>query len=349
MKSVIYQGVGKIAVENIPTPTLRNDDEVIVRVTAASICGTDVRLYWGTMNSLVPIQPGDPIGHEFVGVIEEVGSAVKQLRVGQRIVSPFSSHCGTCWHCEHDLLQRCESIRFFGCGAAWGGLGGGQSEFVRVPHADRTLLVLDERVSDAHATVLPDSLTGVWAGMQFLHGGESVAVLGCGPVGLAAVMCARVRGAGQVFAIDRHPDRLARAARAGAVPIDCSQEDPVEIIRAATGGRGADVGVEAAGKVGSFAATFPLVRPYGSLVILGFVDPSESFSIGAIALTHVTIRPAIIPAIRRFQHEVMSLIADQRLDPSLLLSHSLPLDKAPDAYEMLSTRSDGAVKVVLTP
>lgn len=349
MRAVIYHGVGKVAVESVPTPILQDDDDVLVRVTAASICGTDLRFYWGTMTSFIPIQPGDPIGHEFVGVIEEVGRNVKRLRIGQRVVSPFSTHCGTCFYCERDLLTRCENIRVFGCGKAWGDLGGCQADYVRVPNAERTLLALDERVSDAAATVLPDSLTGVYAGMQFLQGGESVAIVGCGPVGIAAVMCARLRGAGTILAIDHHADRLARAERAGAIPVDFDRQDPLEAVRAHTGGRGADVGVEAVGKIGSFAATFPLVRPYGSLVVLGYVDPSESFSIGTIALSHITIRPAIIPAIRRYQHEVMGLIAEGRLDPSLLLSHSMALDEAPKAYAMLAARQDGAVKIVLTP
>lgn len=349
MKAAIFQGVGKVSIESVPDPKVGSEDDAIVRVTAASICGTDVRLYGGTMNALAPLQAGDPIGHEFVGVVEEVGSNVRNVLVGQRVVSPFSTHCGSCWHCEHDLFQRCEKVRIFGCGNAWGSLGGGQAEFVRVPSADRTLLALDERVTDEEATVLPDCLTGVWAGMRFLRGGESVAVVGCGAVGIAAIMCARLRGAGMIIAMDRHADRLARAERAGAIPVNCAIDDPLEAVRARTNGRGVDVGVEAAGKIGGFAATFPLVRAYGSLVILGYVDPAEAYSIGAIALSHVTIRPAIIPAIRRVQHEVMNLIADRRLDPSLLLSHTLPLGQVPRAYEMLSRREDGVVKVVLKP
>ncbi|MGH8596272.1 MAG: alcohol dehydrogenase catalytic domain-containing protein, partial [Gammaproteobacteria bacterium] len=121
MKAVIYERVGKINVEDLPLPQLQEETDVLVRVTAASICGTDVRLYWGTMNAMIPVETGDPLGHEFVGVIEEVGKGVKALKVGQRVVSPFSVHCGACFYCEHDLLTRCEKLRAFGLGKSWGG------------------------------------------------------------------------------------------------------------------------------------------------------------------------------------------------------------------------------------
>lgn len=349
MKAVLYGGVGKVSVENVAEPVLQDGDDVIVRITAASICGTDVRLYWGTMNAMIPLQAGDPLGHEFVGVIEEVGRDVRQLRKGQRVVSPFSTHCGTCYFCEHDLVTACENIRGFGLSKAWGGLGGGQAQYVRVPAAERTLLALDDRVSDEQATVLPDVLSGVFAGMDFLTGRETVAVVGCGPTGLAAVMCARLRGALKVLAIDHHPDRLARAARCGAIPINFDQQDPLEAVKEHTAGRGVDVAADAVGKPGTVQKSLALVRRYGTLVLLGFLDPAEQCSIGSIGLSHVTIRPALVPPVRKYQHRVMRLIAEQRLDPSVILSHTLPLAEAPRAYAMMSDRLEGAVKVVLKP
>src|SRR5688572_15480028 len=117
MKAVVYRGPKSVAVESVPEPKLESDGDVLVRITAASICGTDVRLYWGTMTSMIPIAAGDPLGHEFVGVVEEVGKGVRRLRRGQRVVSPFSEHCGTCFYCERDLLTRCENFRAFGLGA----------------------------------------------------------------------------------------------------------------------------------------------------------------------------------------------------------------------------------------
>jgi threonine dehydrogenase-like Zn-dependent dehydrogenase len=349
MRAVIYGGVGRIAVETVADPAIQDEDDVIVRVTAASICGTDVRFYWGTMNTMIPVVPGDPLGHEFVGVIEEVGRAVHHLRKGQRVVSPFAVHCGTCFYCENDLLTACENLQAFGLSKAWGALGGGQAEYVRVPAADRTLLPLDDRVSDEQATVLPDVMSGVFAGMEFLSGREIVAVVGCGPTGLAAVMCARLRGALKVLAIDHRPDRLARAASCGAIPINFDEQDPLEAVREHTGGRGVDVAADAVGKPGTIQKTCTLVRRYGSVVLLGYIDPTEHCAIGELGLAHIAIRPALVPPTRKYQHRVMRLIAERRLDPSVILTHTLPLDEAPRAYQMMADRIDGAVKIVLRP
>ena len=176
-----------------------------------------------------------------------------------------------------------------------------------------------------------------------------VAVTGCGPSGLAAVMCARLLGAGKVFAIDHHDDRLAIAASLGAIPINFDRENALEVIRDQTGGRGADVVADAVGKVGAVTFAYPLVRHYGTMVLLGYIDPTEMYSLGVISLSHVAIKPALVPAIRKYQPRVMQLIGDGRLDPTPLLSHVLPLDQAPRAYQLMSDRLDGAIKVVLKP
>lgn len=349
MRATIYGGIGKISVERVPDPVLQEDDDVIVRVTAASICGTDVRFYWGTINAFIPLEPGDPLGHEFVGVVEEVGRGVRHLQKGQRVVSPFTVHCGHCYFCEHDLTTACENIRAFGLSKPWGALGGGQAEYVRVPAAERTLLVLDDRVTDEQATVLPDVMSGVYAGMEFVTGRDTVAVVGCGPTGLAAVMSAQLRGALKVLAIDHHPDRLARAASCGAIPINFDEQDPLDAVKSHTGGRGVDIAADAVGKPGTVQSTLGLVRRYGSLVLLGYIDATEQCSIGKIGLDHVTIRPALVPPIRKFQHRVMRLIAEKRLDPAIMLSHVMPLAEASRAYAMMANRVDGAVKIVLKP
>ena len=349
MKAVIYGGKGSIKVENVEAPKLRSDTDALVRIKAASICGTDVRLYWGTMNEMFGYEAGEAMGHEFVGVVEEVGKAVRHFKPGQRVVSPFSTHCGHCYYCERDHITHCENLTAFGLGKRWGALGGAQAEFVCVPGADRTLLALDERVSDEHATVLPDVLTGVFASFEGLRGGESVAVTGCGPTGLAAVMCARLLGAGPIFAIDHHDNRLAIAEKLGATPINFDRQDPVDAVRSQTGGRGADVVADTVGKLGSINKAYALARPRGTLLMIGYVDPKEQIDIGVASLAHVLIKPCLVPPIRRYQPRVMKLIADGRLDPSPLLSHTMPLDQAPRAYQMMADRLDGAIKIVLKP
>jgi threonine dehydrogenase-like Zn-dependent dehydrogenase len=349
MRAVIYNGKNSVKVESVDAPRLESETDVIVRVKAASICGTDVRLFWGTMVDMFDYRAGDRMGHEFMGVVEEAGREVRNVKPGQRVVSPFSTHCGHCYYCERDHITHCENFAAFGLGKAWGDLGGGQAEFVRVPRADRTLLVLDDRVSDEHATVLPDVLTGVFASFEGMRGGESVAVTGCGPTGLAAVMCARLLGAGPIFAIDHHEDRLAVAAKLGAIPINFDRQDPVDTLKSQTQGRGADIVADAVGKIGSINKAYALVRPRGTLMMLGYIDPKEEMNIGGPSLAHVLIKPCLVPPIRRYQPRVMKLIADGRLDPTPLLTHTMPLEEAPTAYRMMAERLDGAIKIVLKP
>jgi threonine dehydrogenase-like Zn-dependent dehydrogenase len=162
-------------------------------------------------------------------------------------------------------------------------------------------------------------------------------------------MCARLLGAGKIFAIDHHADRLAIAAKMGAIPINFDHENAVEVVRGQTGGRGVDVAADSVGKIGSVNAAYPLVRGYGTLIMLGYIDPGEMIDIGAASLNHVLLKPSLVPQIRRYQPRVMNLIAEGRLDPTPLLSHTLPLTEAPRAYKMMADRLDGAIKVVLKP
>ena len=172
---------------------------------------------------------------------------------------------------------------------------------------------------------------------------------GCGPTGLAAVMCARLFGAGQIFAIDHHEERLAIAAKMGAIPINFDREDALDVVRTHTKGRGADLVADTVGKVGAINMAVPLARPYGTVVMLGYINPSEMIDIGTASLNHVLLKPALVPSIRRFQPRVMQLIAEGLLDPTPLLSHTMPLERAPLAYKMMAERLDGAIKIVLKP
>lgn len=172
---------------------------------------------------------------------------------------------------------------------------------------------------------------------------------GCGPTGLAAVMCARLLGAGPILAIDHHDERLAVAEKLGAIPINFDRQDVLDEVRTRTAGRGADIVADSVGKKGSMNLAYPLVRSYGTLIVLGYVDPTETLNIGSAVLNHVLIKPALVPPVRRRQPRVMQLIADGRLDPTPLLSHTLPLDQAPLACKMKAERLDGAIKIVLKP
>lgn len=345
MKAVIYQGPGRIAVEDRPEPRIEQAGDAIVRVSTAGICGSDVVAYRGfnpvarTVNTIT--------GHEIVGVVSAVGDSVRLVAVGTRVVSPFSIWCGGCFYCKQGLLSACEKRQVFG-----NQLPGGHAEYVRVPNADATLETLPDGLSDEKAIFLTHPLTGVYAGLQMakLNAGDSIAILGCGATGLCAVAVARSMGAGQIFATDHHEDRLKRAEAAGAVPLRGSSEDVRSAVLNATGGRGADIAVEATGTATAVSQAVNLVRPWGTLLSLGYgIEGEASFPIGRLAIRRMRLLPTYAPAVKNYMSPVLKMLINGIIDPAPFVSHTLPLSDAPRAYEMMARRSDGAIKVLLKP
>ena len=246
MRAVVFHAIGDIRLDNVPDPKIDQPTDVIVKLTASAICGTDLHMVRGTMPGMIP---GTILGHEGVGVITEVGSAVHNFRVGDRVVVPSTICCGTCSYCQTGYQSQCDRANphgaragtaFFGGPATTGPIQGLQAEYARVPLADSTLVKLPDEVSDDQAILLSDIFpTGYFgADRAEIKPGDTVAVFGCGPVGLFAQVSARLMGAGTVFAIDHLPDRLARAAELGAEPIHFEQADPVETLRSRTNGVG---------------------------------------------------------------------------------------------------------------
>ena len=343
MKGVVFQGPGRVSVEELPEPRIEEPTDAIVRVTTSTICGTDIRI----LDGRIPMPPGTPIGHEFVGVVEEAGAAV-DLVPGRRVVSPFSTFCGQCFYCRTGVLTACEKRQFFGTP----GMSGAQAGYVRVPRADATLEPLPDQVTDTQAAFLSDVLPGTFAGMEMggLKAGDVVAVVGCGPTGLCAQLCAHHMGAAAVFGIDHHADRLEAARRLGSIPVDFEREDAWSKVRERTEGRGADLAAEATGTAEGIRTALALARPWGTVVNLGvFFDQGMEFPIGQVVLGHVTLKPAGIPPVKRYIARLVKLIARGQLDPSPIASHVLPLAEAPRGYELMAKRQDGALKVLLVP
>lgn len=249
MQGVRFLEVGRVAVESVPEPTLLEPTDALVRVEVAGLCGSDLHVFRGHEQGL---DPGTVMGHELLGEIVATGSSVTRFRVGDRVVSPFSTACGNCFFCRRDLPSRCERGQLFGWVESGRGLEGCQAEFVRVPLADTTLVAVPAGVPGEEALLAGDVLATGWYGAAAggVGAGSTVAVVGCGAVGVLAVAAAGELGAARVFAIDPAEDRHSLAARFGGEPT--ALEGAVERVRDLTDGRGVDVVVEA---VGSVAAT----------------------------------------------------------------------------------------------
>lgn len=255
MKAVVFHGVGDIRLDDVPEPKLKEPTDAIVRITASAICGTDLHMVRGTV---LGMQRGTILGHEGVGVIEQLGPQVRNLRVGDRVVIPSTIACGSCVYCRDGYFSQCDKANpfgpragtpFFGGPEDAGGFDGMQAEKVRVPFAHVGLVKLPDQISDEQAILLSDIFpTGYMAAeMAEIKPGNVVAVFGCGPVGLFAVVSAKLLGAGRVIAVDRVADRLEKARDLGAEAVDFEKEDPVKAIMTLTGGIGADRVIDAVG------------------------------------------------------------------------------------------------------
>ena len=256
MKALTWQGLNRVEVTEVPDPVVEQPTDAVVLVTSTAICGSDLHLY----GVLAPyLTPGDILGHEFMGVVEEVGSAVSNLSVGDRVVVPFNISCGHCWMCERGLFAQCETTQnrdqgkgasLFGYTSLYGAVPGGQAERVRVPHADFGPVKLPQEGEDERFLYLSDILPTAWQGVDYadVPEGGSLAVLGLGPVGQLAVRAAQHRGITDVIGVDLVPERLATARAAGARTVDLSEVDNVpEALRELTNGRGPDSVLEAVG------------------------------------------------------------------------------------------------------
>lgn len=255
MKAVVYHGVGDIRVENVADPKIKDANDVIVRITASAICGTDLHMIRGTLPGM---KPGRVLGHEGVGIVEEIGSNVRNLRRGARVVIPSTVGCGSCNYCRAGYYAQCVIANpmgptagtvFFGGPEMNGGLDGMQAEFVRVPFGNVGLVKLPEQVTDDQAILLSDIFPTAYMAAELaeIKPGDTVAIFGCGPVGQFAITSARLMDAGRIFAIDCIPSRLEMARAQGAEVINFNQENPVDVLRQLTNGSGPDRIIDAVG------------------------------------------------------------------------------------------------------
>lgn len=255
MKAVVFHDIGDIRLEDVPEPKIEQDSDAIVRITTSAICGTDLHFVRGTFSGM---QQGTILGHEAVGVVEQIGSNVRNISVGDRVVIPSTIACGYCSYCRAGYYSQCDNANpngstagtaFYGGPKDTGPFNGLQAEKARVPYAHINLIKLPDEVTDDQAILLSDIFPTAYFGadMANIKHGHSVAVFGCGPVGQFAIASAKLMGAGRVFAIDNLPDRLEIARRQGAEVINFDEEDPVKTLQALTGGIGVDSVIDAVG------------------------------------------------------------------------------------------------------
>ena len=344
MRAVTFQAPGEVRIEEKADPEIVAADDVVIRVEASGICGSDLHIYHGR----VPVEPGFTIGHEFVGTVLAAGDGVWRVGVGDRVLGCFHTACATCASCLRGDYHRCRNGQTFGHGAHLGDLQGAQAEQLLVPRANLTLRRVPEGMSAEVALFAGDVMgTGYHA---VAHGGmragDTVAVLGLGPVGLCAVQAALAGGAVEVFAVDSVQERLDMAASFGATALHLTEQEPKKAVRAATGGLGVDLVVDAVGDPGPLALAISLARDAGTVSGIGAYAGKGEVPLGLAWLKGLDLRLGLANVIAHVDR-VLALLEAGKLDPAPLVTHHMPLDEAAEAYAVYDRRE--ALKIVLTP
>ena len=379
MKAVTFQGAKDIQVKEVEDPSLKKKDDIIVRITSTAICGSDLHIYQGAL----PAEKGYVIGHEPMGIVEEVGSEVTKVKKGDRVVLPFNISCGTCYYCQHDLESQCDNSNpnkeidtggYFGFTERYGNHPGGQAELLRVPFGNFMPFVIPPscELEDEALLFMSDVLpTAYWSVENSGVGpGDTVVVLGSGPIGLMTQKFAWMKGAKRVIAVDTVPYRLKRAKQMNNV--ECfnfdKYDDMGSYIKEVTGG-GADVVIDCVGMDGkkspveaieqklklqggtlsAIQIALKAVRKFGTIQLTGvYGSIYNMFPLGNIFERNITLKMGQAPVIH-YMPELFKKITDREFDPTEIISHKIPLDQASEAYEMFNNHQDECTKVILKP
>lgn len=387
MRALTYHGAKDVRVDNVPDPTIQAADDVLLKVTATAICGSDLHLYRG---KIPQTEAGDIFGHEFMGIVEDVGPEVTAVKKGDRVVIPFVIACGQCFFCQHDLMAACETTNtgrgslvnkklippgaaLFGYSHLYGGVPGGQAEYVRVPKGNVGPFKVPGSLSDEKVLFLSDILPTAWQAVTNANigKGSSVAIYGAGPVGLLSAACARMLGAEQIFMVDHNQYRLDYAVNTyGVIPVNFDEVDAAEsIIEQTAGHRGVDavidaVGFEAKGSMietvmtnlkleGSSGAALrqcmAAVRRGGIISIPGvYAGPIHGFLFGDAFDKGLTFKMGQTH-VHKFLPQLLEFIENGDLSPEVIISHRMNLSDAAEGYRIFEQREDECRKVILTP
>ncbi|MDF2382741.1 glutathione-dependent formaldehyde dehydrogenase [Nostoc ellipsosporum NOK] len=388
MKAAVIHGPGKISCDTVDDPQLKDSTDIILKVTATAICGSDLHIYSGGIPQPRPMV----LGHEFMGIVEETGKDVKNIKAGDRVVVPFPIACGHCFFCNHHLPGHCENSNpehygpegglltekggaLFGYTDLYGGYDGGQAQYVRVPYGDVGPRKVPDNLTDEQVLFLTDIFPTGYTGVDWgnISGGETVAIFGAGPVGIMAAKAAWLRGAARVLIVDTTQYRLDMAAKAAKTETILWEgrkgENVIEQIRATTQGRGADVCIDAVGfepdrnlldraqavinlEKGSpkvLEACMSAVRRGGIVSVLGVYPTSyDNFPIGQFFDKGISLRGGQAPAHKHID-KLLGYVMEGKVTLDDIITHRLPLDKIADGYSMFKNKEDNCVKVVLDP
>lgn len=386
MKALVFHKSKDVRIDNVKDPELEKADDIIVKVTSTAICGSDLHIF----NGMFPQPRPMTLGHEFMGIVQDVGKGVTKVKKGDRVVVPFPVSCGHCYFCSHQMPGHCEESNpefygpdghlaegkgggMFGYTDMYGGYEGGQAEYVRVPYANAGPRIVPENLSDEEVLFLTDIFPTGYTAVDWgeLKGGETVAVFGCGPVGLMAQKVAWLKGASKVIALDVEDYRLAMSKEINKTEVINAKDkkEAIAKIRELTNGRGADLCIDAVGmeadhsmwdKVGNvihlqkgyinaLLMCFDAVRRGGTVSIVGVYGyPYDNFPLHQIFDKGIKIRAGQAPVHKYIDH-LADLVSSGKVKLNDIITHRMPLSDAPKAYEMFNDKKDNCVKVILKP
>lgn len=348
MKALVYHGPGRKAWQEVPDPTIQEPTDAIVKIATTTICGTDLHILKGDVPA---VAAGRILGHEGVGVVTAVGDGVERVGVGDRVIISCITKCGRCTYCAKKMPSHCQGVG--GIGWIFGHLiDGTQAEYVRVPFADNGLVPVPDGVRDEQAVMLSDILpTGYEIGVQYgaVAAGDTVAVVGVGPVGLAAVMTAAGAGAGRIVAVDGDANRLAKAEEFGAtdsVQVVAGMNVAQELRQLSDDGLGVDVAIEAVGVPATFTTCLDALRPGGHLANVGVHGAPVEFPIQEQWITNITVTTGLVNAVTT--EELLAQVQAGDIAPEKFATHTFALEDIEEAYEIFGNAAQhGALKVVI--
>ncbi|HEX2986253.1 MAG TPA: zinc-dependent alcohol dehydrogenase [Caproiciproducens sp.] len=374
MKALVYEGIKNVKVKKVPDPEIKKSDDVIVQVTSTAICGSDLHLLHGMIPDL---KKGTVLGHETMGVVVEAGKDVKKLQKGDRVIVPFPIACGHCWYCEHGYYSQCDNSNeygdmggIFGYSDTMGGYDGGQAEYLRVPYANVGPVKVPVELSDEQVLFLTDILPTSYWGVEHagVKSGDTVVVLGCGPVGLLCIKWA-LRKAKRVIAVDCIDYRLEQAAKFGAEPVNFNEQDYTgDLVKGMTHG-GADVVIDCVGMDGKMSKiemvesalklqggsksaielAAQCVRKCGTVQLVGvYGSRYNMFPLGDFFAHNITLKMGQCPAQTYIPH-ILDLIQKGEFTATDIITHRMSLNDAEKAYDLFEKKKDNCIKVVLKP